>query len=163
MLLPVISTKKPVSLPPWKKESPRPSAASLSKKKKWTPALKPCSSPNAHSLDRSSRRRFREHQELSSKALPAFRGTDRPDNLPAYPFPENLTEPGQTRPPQRHKRTCAYAAPVRRGLRGESRSRRNPAHPSRCAGLAIISREWARSRSDLPVFQKSVLCASPGL
>src|ERR1017187_10541583 len=96
-LLPAISTKKPVSLPPWRKESPRLSAASLSKKKKLTPALKPCSSPNARSLDRSSRGRSGEHQELSSTALPAFCGTDHPDDLTAYPFPENLTQPGQTR------------------------------------------------------------------
>jgi plasmid stabilization system protein ParE len=36
---------------------------------------------------------------------------------------KNLTEPGQTRPSKRHQGTGAYAAPVCRGLRGESRSR----------------------------------------
>src|ERR1022692_738903 len=94
MSLPVISTKKPVFLPPWKMESPPPSAENLSKKQTWTPALKPCSGPDAHSLDRSSRRRFREHQDLSAPALPACRRTDRQDNLPTRPFPENLTQTG---------------------------------------------------------------------
>src|SRR5260370_17758664 len=52
MLLSVISPKKPASWLLWKKDWSQPSAASLSKKKKWTPALKPCSRPDAHPLDR---------------------------------------------------------------------------------------------------------------
>src|ERR1019366_5553132 len=55
------------------------------------PALKRCSKPDADSLDPSSRRRFRGHQELSPTALPAFRTTGRTDNLPEYPVPQNLT------------------------------------------------------------------------
>ena len=33
---------------------------------------------------------------------------------------KTLPRPGQTRPPQRYTRTCAYAASLRRGLRCEN-------------------------------------------
>lgn len=93
--MPAISTKKPVSSPRFKKGSPLLSAASLSRKKKWTPGLKPCSGVDADSLDPSSSRRFGEYQELSSNVLPAFRGADGPDHLPAHPFPENTANRGR--------------------------------------------------------------------
>src|SRR5437868_2567959 len=48
MLLPVNSTKKRGSLPPSKKGWPRPSEASLSRRKKWMHALKQCSRRDAH-------------------------------------------------------------------------------------------------------------------
>jgi hypothetical protein len=51
---------------------------------------------------------------------PAFRRTDRAGNLPECPLAENLTEPGQTRPPERHKRTGIDTAPLRRSLFRES-------------------------------------------
>jgi hypothetical protein len=44
----------------------QPSAASLSKKRKWTLALKPCLNPDAHPLDRTGRRRFTGYQGLSA-------------------------------------------------------------------------------------------------
>src|SRR5260370_29114638 len=121
MLLSVISPKKPASWLLWKKDWSQPSAANLSKKKKWTPALKPCSRPDAHPLRRPRRRRSAEYQVLSATELPAFRRTDCAVNLPAYPPSENLTEPRQARPPERHQRTGAYAAPLRRGLVRERR------------------------------------------
>jgi hypothetical protein len=51
--------------PPSKRELRQPIAASLSKKKRWTPALSACLSLDAYPLDRSRRRRFGEHQKLS--------------------------------------------------------------------------------------------------
>ena len=62
-----------------------------------------------HSLDGPRRRRFRGHQGLSEPALPTFRRADRAYDLPAYSFPQNGTEPGQARPPQRYKGTAAIA------------------------------------------------------
>jgi hypothetical protein len=38
-----------------------------------------------------SRQRFTKHQGLSTAELSTFRGTDRANNLPAYPFLESLT------------------------------------------------------------------------
>ena len=67
---------------------------------------------------------------------PQFAEPTDPDNLSAHPPAEDLTEPRQTRPPERHKRTGAHAAPLRRGLPCASGRRRNPAHLSRRAGLA---------------------------
>src|ERR1035437_10159138 len=110
---------KPGSLPPSKEVSRQQSAASLSRKTRWTHASNTCSSPDAYSLDCSRRRGFRGHQELSRQALSPLCGTDRADDLPAYPLSWNSTQPRQTRPPERHKRTDAYAAPLRGGLRGD--------------------------------------------
>src|SRR5260370_35863988 len=54
---------------------------------------------------------------------------------------------GRARPPERHQRTGADATPLRRGLFRESRSCRNPAYLSRCAGLAMIFDGCPRSRA----------------
>jgi hypothetical protein len=51
---------------------------------------------------------------------PHFARTNCAGNLPAYPPSENLASSRQARPPERHKRTAAYAAPLRRGLFRES-------------------------------------------
>ena len=48
---PLSRRRRPFSCRRGKRNNRSRDAASLSKKKKWTPALKPCSNPNAHALD----------------------------------------------------------------------------------------------------------------
>ncbi len=54
-------------------------------------------------------------------------------DLPSRPFPQDRAQSGQTWPPERHKRTDDYSAPLPRSLFSEGRRRRNPAHLSRRA------------------------------
>src|ERR1022692_4037515 len=95
-------TTKPGFLKPSKKELRQQSAGSLSKKRKWTPVSNACSSPDTRSLDYPRRRGFGRHQELSRRALPAFCGAYRPDDLPIYQRILSLkTPPNRGRPGHR--------------------------------------------------------------
>src|SRR5437899_9337374 len=132
MLLSAISAKKPGSLKPLKKESRRRSAASLSKKKKWTPGFNACSSLDAHSLDCSRRQRFRRHQDFPHLGEPTVRTIYK--RIHSLRIAPNRGKPG-------HRTSTRELAltplPYVAVYSVKTESRRNPAHLSRRPRLAM--------------------------
>src|SRR6266567_6736087 len=78
------------------KASSKPTAASLSKKRKWTPASNECSSRDADPMDARCRGRPRAHQGLSHRASSTVCAVHCDRALRNHSLLEDLTPPRTT-------------------------------------------------------------------